>query len=80
MAEWKKLNVIGPECEINRKGHIRQKVMVRSGKVLYDVIRKPTMHPSGFLYIQFREGILKQQNKYIHKLLAESFPLAAKNK
>jgi hypothetical protein len=71
--KWKKLNVIGQRAEINNRGDVRQECTIIQGKVLYNMIRQPTINPRGIKYIAFHEGPGKQQNKFIHIMVAEMF-------
>ncbi len=72
MNEWAKLKVIGPECEINRNGDIRQKTMILGGQKFTDFVRKASVNNAGYHYMAFREDG-KQKNFYIHRLVAETF-------
>ena len=79
MSEWTKLDVIGPECEINRKGEIRQKEIVLGGHTFVDFVRKASINKTGYVYMAFREGG-KQKNHYVHRLVAETFVVNPDNK
>ena len=75
---WKKLDVIGPECEVSDTGLVRQKIRFVRGQYVEDALRMPAVDPRGYLYIGFNcNG--KQQNKYIHRLVAEAFIPNPKN-
>lgn len=72
--EWRKVDEIGPECEINREGVLRQKIMVRGGVVIHDAIRTAHVAPDsgGKKYYSFREG-KQQHNRLAHILVARAF-------
>lgn len=72
MEDWIKLDVIGPEAEINRRGQVRQKKITLGGRVFTDFIRKASVNKQGYLYMAFRaDG--GQKNAYMHRLVAETF-------
>ena len=73
IEKWKPLDVIGPECEISNTGLVRQKVSIVKGVVQYDALRKPMRDERGFLYMAFHGYKKGQQNRYIHRLVAENF-------
>ena len=70
--KWVKIDVIGPECEINTSGQVRQKEMVIEGVLFKNVIKKPTLNSRNRLFIQFTDGV-KKQRRSIHLLVAETF-------
>jgi hypothetical protein len=69
--EWKTIDVIGPECEINRLGQVRQKLSIKRGVVQHDTPRTPTVQ-NGRWSLSFREGD-KQQHRAVHVLVARAF-------
>lgn len=70
---WRKLNVIGPECEINELGHIRQKVKFVSGVMHTDVPIIPARSgPMSDLVLSRCEGGV-QKNYLLHMLVARTF-------
>lgn len=73
IMSWVKLQgVIGPECEINRKGEIRQSIVIERGVVKRNVLKVPSVGYNKLLYVTFRQNG-RQQNRYVHRLVAETF-------
>ena len=72
VEKWKPLDVIGPPCEISNTGLVRQKVKIIKGVEQYNVLRKPMRDERGFLYIAFH-SYKRNQNKYVHRMVAETF-------
>jgi hypothetical protein len=69
---WKKLDVIGPECEINEYGQIRQKRIIILGREIENYIRQPLVDKNNKFYQTFRLD-RTQSNRYIHALVAKYF-------
>ncbi len=69
---WKKLDVIGPECEISSEGVIRQKRVIKQGVELTDQTRKTYRGYKGRYTVTFRQE-KEQQNRQVHILYAMAF-------
>jgi len=80
MDEWVKLDVIGPDCEINQSGEVRRKEIVLGGHTFYDFIRKQSITRHGYKYLAFRDNNGFQKNETIHRLVALTFIPNPENK
>jgi hypothetical protein len=69
---WKKLDVIGPECEINESGQIRQKRIIILGREIENYIRPPLRDKNNKMYQTFRLDRM-QINRYVHAMVAKYF-------
>lgn len=69
---WKIINAIGPPCEINEWGVVRDKIRIESGMVVYDVVVQSKRMGSGWWGIsRYEAGV--QKHYYVHRLVALAF-------
>lgn len=72
MEKWKRVDVIGPSAEVSTLGKIRRRATHKGKELQVWVSVTPCMDKRGLLIVAFRDGT-KQQNKYVHRLVAEAF-------